>query len=322
MQDFEIEKKGYSKQEVKETIDNLVVDYEKKLAEQKDRIVMLKQQTEELTSEINQYQSKDKNISGALIAAVNTAKQIENSSKNVYELEIKRIRLLYNKWEDFLKEMMEKYPEMKENFDPEVIMNGFKKAIDDTIEANFSSMKQTKKVNNASARHGLQSLLSRMNARHTTECSRPHSSYVKNLDKTKTPAMRTVILKRNEKPSFDVLHKVKADNVYKLETQRINVGLNSEQIKPITNITLNNEDKYDNLVDKYLNTNNLESENFAKNAYSKQLLKKEEKKKKDLYSLYPEPNASGFDLKEALNPTENLDDIMKAFDFFNDDDED
>lgn len=33
---------------------------------------------------------------------------------------------------------------------------------------------------------------------------------------------------------------------------------------------------------------------------------------------YPTPNESGFDLKAAVNPKDNLDEIMKAFDFFND----
>ena len=31
------------------------------------------------------------------------------------------------------------------------------------------------------------------------------------------------------------------------------------------------------------------------------------------------PNETGFDLKEAINPKEDLDEIMKAFDFYNDD---
>ena len=37
----------------------------------------------------------------------------------------------------------------------------------------------------------------------------------------------------------------------------------------------------------------------------------------DLY--YPTPNESGFDLKEAVNPKDDLEEIMKAFDFYNDD---
>ena len=87
-------------------------------------------------------------------------------------------------------------------------------------------------------------------------------------------------------------------------------------IKPITNITLTKEDDYDNLVDKYLSVNNIESESFANNAYAKQLTKK----RKRNAAGYPEPNETGFDLKEALNPTEELSEIMNAFNFFEGDD--
>ena len=31
---------------------------------------------------------------------------------------------------------------------------------------------------------------------------------------------------------------------------------------------------------------------------------------------YPTPNESGFDLKAAVNPKDDLSEIMKAFDFF------
>lgn len=37
------------------------------------------------------------------------------------------------------------------------------------------------------------------------------------------------------------------------------------------------------------------------------------------YMVFPEPNESGFDLKEALNPKEDLDEIMKSFNFSDED---
>lgn len=36
-----------------------------------------------------------------------------------------------------------------------------------------------------------------------------------------------------------------------------------------------------------------------------------------IYREAPEPNESGFDLREAINPKEDLAEIMKAFDFYN-----
>ena len=70
------------------------------------------------------------------------------------------------------------------------------------------------------------------------------------------------------------------------------------QIKPVTEMKLDDNDDYDNLVDKFLN------------------------------SQPPEPQpkslkiqSSGFDLKEAINPKQDLNEIMKAFDFYSDNNE-
>ena len=50
MSNFKIIKKGYSQLEVDSYIERLKNDYETKLAEQKDRIIYLKDQLEKLTS--------------------------------------------------------------------------------------------------------------------------------------------------------------------------------------------------------------------------------------------------------------------------------
>ena len=60
---------------------------------------------------------------------------------------------------------------------------------------------------------------------------------------------------------------------------------------------LDDEDDCDNLVDKFLNTAPIE----------------EEKEPIKLQS-------SGFDINEAINPTQDLSEIMKAFDFYTGDD--
>jgi hypothetical protein len=108
------------------------------------------------------------------------------------------------------------------------------------------------------------------------------------------------------------IEEARAKNDLLNEQARLSSSNSKLNIKPITNLTLTKEDEYDSLVDKYLTVNNVESEAFFNNAYAKQLTKK---KRKD----YPEPNATGFDLKQALNPTEELSEIMKAFDFFDND---
>ena len=96
MSNFKIIKKGYSQLEVDSYIERLKNDYETKLAEQKDRIFYLKDQLEKLTS------SSDNELVSSLVSAVERAKLIENSSKNIYELETKKLNLLYTKMENLL----------------------------------------------------------------------------------------------------------------------------------------------------------------------------------------------------------------------------
>lgn len=81
------------------------------------------------------------------------------------------------------------------------------------------------------------------------------------------------------------------DSVKEVRIERSGKNL----IRPVTDMSLEENDKgtFDNLVDKYLNTKPIENERTMK------------------------IQSSGFDLKEAISPTQDLAEIMKAFDFFN-----
>ena len=49
----------------------------------------------------------------------------------------------------------------------------------------------------------------------------------------------------------------------------------------------------------------------------KSCIGKKEKKKEQLFEFaFPEPNETGYDYRDAVHPTEELDEIMKAFDFY------
>ena len=75
-------------------------------------------------------------------------------------------------------------------------------------------------------------------------------------------------------------------------------------IKPIYEPDVD-DDNYETLADKFLSEDDDE-----KTAYASIITSKSKN--------IPEVNETGFDLKEAVNPKEDLDEIMKAFDFFND----
>ena len=99
---FDINKKGYDPEQVDSFINKLSIKYEEKLSEQKDRVFSLKNELALMEERLETYKDKDKQISQALIYAVEKAEQIENNASKLYDLEIKRIRLIYKQWEDLL----------------------------------------------------------------------------------------------------------------------------------------------------------------------------------------------------------------------------
>lgn len=94
----------------------------------------------------------------------------------------------------------------------------------------------------------------------------------------------------------------------------------SERLKHLNLVsktnTVGTSKKNESLADKFLNSD----DEIKLNAYSKNFAKKKlERSNPFMFIEYPEPNETGFDLKDALNPKEDLDEIMKSFDFFEDD---
>ena len=102
-------------------------------------------------------------------------------------------------------------------------------------------------------------------------------------------SMRILLSKMQEKKN--------QDSVKEVRIERIKAG-EPNQIKPVCDLQLNKDDKYANLVDKFLDT-----------------------KPTDKETPKIEIQSNGFDLKEAINPKEDLSEIMKAFDFYTSDDD-
>ena len=289
---FSLSKNGYDTREVDEYIFKSSEDYENKLREQKLRINDLKRELTSTKEQLDAYKQKNNNISDALVVAVETAKQIENSSKNIYELEIKRIRSLYDKWKNFLDDFMKKYPELRSKYDTKLLLEVFSNDIDKIIKQNQKTIEQKEAVamqtndfsNNTI---GLRMLINKMG-----NVNRPIVQSV-----TKTDAK----IIRNQKPSEQTLAEYKLDLMEEDETKR----LQKDKIKPIVDMQLGSDDTYENLVDKFLRS---DDEDYQNSAYSKILL---EKQKND-----------GFNLKDAVTPTEDLTEIMKSFSFFPENEED
>ena len=146
---FDLDKHGYNTTQVDKYINNLTLKYEEKLAEQKDRLVSLKTELDMAKVSLNEYREKDQQISRALVMAVEKAEQIEDTSKKIYGLEIKRVRLLYNRWEVLLEEIERRYPNLATTGKTKILLKDFKENIEEVLQQNskFVSVRDDIKAN-------------------------------------------------------------------------------------------------------------------------------------------------------------------------------
>lgn len=122
------------------------------------------------------------------------------------------------------------------------------------------------------------------------------------LDKLKRHSKNKETKKASLKLNKNINKDIISNSENELEFLEQNNKINN--IKPITNLSLSNDEKeeFESLVDKFLH-----SDNKISKGYENSILNSNKKSK------YPRPNSSGFDFEEALNPTDNLLDIMKGF---------
>ncbi len=277
MAKFDLDKKGYNTTQVDNYINTLSLKYEEKLAEQKDRVFSMRNEINVLNERLELYQAKDKQISKALVYAVEKADQIESSARKLYDLEIKRISILYAKWQELIDEVAYKYGTGKKDNRVDALIDEFKKGLQSIFEQNNkiakSSVKQTIKNNS--------------------------DGYIRNL----LNKMDYVINEKQEPVSTP--KPKKASNLESEHTkenarvQSIGGRLRSLNVKLGSSTSGKGSP-----VDNYLS----DSVDVELNNYAKSITRKKQRG--------IEPNESGFDMMDALNPKEDLDEIMKAFDFF------
>lgn len=246
---FNTEKHGYNKEEVDFYVKSLELKTQRDNADADKKIRALQEENASYQVKLNAYKNKEDMISKALIDAMARAKKIEENSRKIYELEIQKIRLLYNKYKALLEVLIE---------------NNACQEIVDSVTKNTSNLKS-----------GINKVLNSQNER----------AYItQNAD----ARMRELLTKMN--------NVVAERNSLNEDIEQESMMTKTNNIKPICKINLEKTDNFEDLVDKFLESDETES-----NAYAKQILNNGNKK-------------SGFDLKEAINPTLSLEDIMKDFD--------
>lgn len=275
MKDFQTARNGYNKEEVTQYINSL----EEQLTNSNNKVLLLENQLNVYKSKEKEMQEKCDNISIALTAAVEKAKQIENSSKNVYNLKIEELEILYSRWESVLNELIQKYPNLDEIDNVKQLMANFKANLKSNLKEDFKFSNSTNSVLQES--DPMRALLGKMNSYLDKQVSN------KKAVKTKTRPRKQLSQDMRQKQS----------KLNGLEEK-------STMIKPIFEARIEKGEKYESLLDKFLT-----QDSSPDSAYANKLTSK--------ITTLPEANESGFDLKEAVNPKDSLETIMKSFDFFN-----
>jgi len=277
MKIFDIERKGYNRQQVDDYIKALEIKYETQNAEQQELLLQLKADNASLSSRLEEYLEKDGQISNALVVAVETAKEIENSAKTVYELEIQRVKLLYTKWQAVLRQITALYPNINDNSSVYKLFKDF--------ESNIVSILE--KENN------IDSIAS-------------EKGYIGNKSYARNLLQR---IKETEYPAFPSSSK---KSVVQIKRSNSKSNVIEKNIVKEQKRVENREDSIPQVseFEKFMNS---EFDDF--NAFQAGNI--ENKHVHNLFesNLVSSKNTDGgFDLKEALTPTEDLQDIMKIFD--------
>lgn len=110
MQKFSISRKGYTQTEVDSHINKMQLEFERSLAEQKERIFDLKAQLAHAEEIILKAQKQEAIISKAILAAVNKAQEIENVARKKYEMELEQLKAFHSKWQSYYDEIIRRYP--------------------------------------------------------------------------------------------------------------------------------------------------------------------------------------------------------------------
>lgn len=260
---FSKTKKGYSESEVDEYISTIEDSYNNIITE-KDNLI------HELQTRLEEFEKKENSIATALTAAIDKAKDIEASSRNIYKLKIEQMTILYSKWELLLNEMIKKYPGIEDVSNVREDIEKLKGVIKVALKDDFN----IELISKNPVTDPIRVLLSKLTY-----------SNLRDDKSTKTKVIkRQTYVSLNDKTELN-----------KLENR-------TSLIKSIVPLNLEENDKFENLVDKFLNTD--EEASGLSNSFIK------------ASSISSQDNS--FDLSEAVNPSEDLEEIMKAFDFYKD----
>ncbi len=325
MAKFDYDKKGYNTGQVDSYIAKLCLGYENKLAEQKNRIVALKNENKIINESLGDYKQKDNQITKALILAVEKAEQYEKSKKRIYDLELKRVKLLYEKFFNILNVVQEKYVSNDDELTGQIdsLKSALNEIINSKVVSETTTIKEDLKKSNLEY---IKNILNKMdymvtssnNEKKESGLVEEDNSYISNVEEKES-----IIEKKpstiNENKNLENIARYNDSDEFLVSHDKENNRLASIGVKLNNILNKSKKTKEEvNYVDEFLNSSDTD-EVFGSSRYAKKIVRKR-KTAADVNPFnfeFPEPNESGFDFKEALNPKDDLDTIMKEFDFSN-----
>ena len=297
MKEFDIERKGYNKKEVENYIANLKNQYEDEIEKSKQEAMQAQAELMQCKMELDSYHKKDDQISNALVVAVETAKEIESSAKTIYELEIKRVKVLYKKWNNILNEVKALYPNINKVSGISVLFDEFEEALNKILSKEVELSQMPSSVNKTAEKIYAKTLLSRMWG------NNQNNAYYKNSESTENPTVKRIDIDKKRERKQE-------NNNFQVQNKKSNLLVDKEK----------NDFENEGDFEKFLKSEFDDFDNFQyKTSHKDADISPDQKSnylavlEQSLSKSAEKPDDDKFDMLEALQPKEDLMDIMKSF---------
>ena len=289
---FRLVKKGYDTYEVEREIARLG----QLVANLKTANNELKLQLDDLLAQKQVIESQLENAKSQL----DRAEEGEREAKKVMELEGARLNAVVEKWKNTISDIRLKYGiKSEEELSADILKEDIESIITGKTLADVDAEARYEYLTSPSDKYYHRRLLNRMSGLLYNAAAKQKE----NLN------AQSLELEKQERELFE--HE---KNLLK-EVEKAKIAdknATGERIKSVFADEPTNS--YANLLDKYLNENSGSvANNYTTNM---EIFEEEEQAPLFVSNDYPTPNESGFDLREAVNPTDSLEDIMGAFDFY------
>jgi len=210
--EFEIEKKGYSKEQVQAYLARREQELRRTIDDQLDRIRALREENDLLNAKLDEFYKRERLIGNALIAAVAKAEEIEQEARNSYASELSSLKAFHAKWLEYYERILKKYP------------------LDDTL-------KRADKINKDIAR-----MLEHFHAEPPAQSASEVGEIVRKTAEKSVPLTRP--------QAKDALRpEVRAQ--YEDESIRLGGGINMNAVSEALSASLEEDDRYEAIAQKW-----------------------------------------------------------------------